>query len=122
MEATGRIDQGLVDQAVLDTAVRGTGDTSFDGDMFMQLLLVQLQNQDPLAPTDNSEIMKVQATLSQVEQGLKQTEALESVKTTVDIGLSDISLTLANINNTLAQFIDNQSGDNGSGDNSGGDS
>lgn len=109
---TGILNQALIDQAVENTAIGGTGDDSFDGDMFMQLLLVQLQNQDPLAPTDNSEIMKVQATLSEVEQGIKQTEALESVKNTVDIGLSDISITLANINNTLTQLIADQN-DNG---------
>jgi flagellar hook assembly protein FlgD len=120
MDPIGRIDQGLIDRAVQETAVGGTGDNSFDGDMFMQMLLVQLQNQDPLAPTDNSEIMKVQATLSEVEQSLRQTDALESVKNTVDIGLTDISITLANINNTLTQLVANQNGD--SGENSGGKS
>jgi flagellar hook assembly protein FlgD len=113
MDPIGRIDQGLIDRSVLDTTKSGTSGSDFDGDMFLQLLLTQLQNQDPFNTVETGEIMQQQAILSQVEQGLKQTEALDSVQATVDIGLSDIAATLANINNTLTTLLKNQGGNSG---------
>ena len=111
MDITGRIDQAFVDAAVERTSLGGDGDSdSFDSNMFLTLLMTQLQNQDPFNTVETEKIMEQQAILTEVEQTLKQTTALEDVKAAVDIGLSDISATLANINNTLTTIVNNQDG------------
>jgi len=55
---------------------------------FMQLLLAQLQNQDPTQPVDSTQFMNQLATLTQVEQSTTQTTALNNI-------LSSMSLTQA---------------------------
>lgn len=108
----GIIDQNYVDYMVQQTAVPGSGDSSFDKDMFLNLLLTQLKNQDPFNTVETDKIMEQQAILSEVEQSIKQTEALETVKSTVDIGLAEITRTLNTINQTLQTLVNNNSGDN----------
>ena len=117
----GIVNQAYVDQAVQETAQTGSAGSSFDGDMFLQMLLTQLQNQDPFNTVETDKIMEQQAILSQVEQGIKQTDSLNDVKAAVDIGLSDIAYVLANINNLLNTLVIAQNGNSGdsSGDNSG---
>ena len=44
------------------------GKTSLDKNAFLQLLMAQLANQDPLSPVDNSQFLSQQAQLSQVEK------------------------------------------------------
>jgi flagellar hook assembly protein FlgD len=118
-DLTGRIDQAFVDAQVAKTQLSEGGADGFDTNMFLNMLITQLQNQDPFNTVETEKIMEQQAILTEVEQTLKQTTALEDVKAAVDIGLSDISATLANINNTLTTLVNDN---NGSGDNSGGDS
>lgn len=113
----GRVDQALIDQAVQQTAQTGSSGSSFDGDMFLQMLLTQLQNQDPFNTVETDKIMEQQAILSQVEQGIKQTQSLDEVKESVDVGLSDIAYVLANINNLLNTLVKKETG--GSGENTG---
>ena len=44
-----------------------TSQASEDSDMFMRLMIAQLQNQDPSSPADTSDFMQQIATMSQVE-------------------------------------------------------
>jgi flagellar basal-body rod modification protein FlgD len=44
------------------------GSDTLTKDAFMQLLMAQLQNQDPLSPTDNSQFLQQQTSLAQVEK------------------------------------------------------
>lgn len=113
----GKINEDFVNQMVEATRDLNTGDadSSFDGDMFMQLLLTQLQNQDPFNTVESEEIMRQQAILSEVEQSLKQTESLDSLKQTVDISLAEMSLTLKSINDTLTSLVDSQDDGNNAG-------
>ena len=113
----GRVDQALVDQAVQSTAQKGSAGSSFDGDMFLQMLLTQLQNQDPFNTVETDKIMEQQAILSQVEQGIKQTQSLDDVKASLETGLSDIAYVLANINNLVNTLVKKETG--GSGNNTG---
>jgi flagellar hook assembly protein FlgD len=113
----GRVDQALIDQAVQDTAQKGSSGSSFDGDMFLQMLLTQLQNQDPFNTVETDKIMEQQAILSQVEQGIKQTQSLDDVKASLETGLSDIAYVLANINNLVNTLVKKETG--GSGNNTG---
>lgn len=116
MEITGKIDQAFVDAQVERTQLSEGGSEGFDSNMFLTMLMTQLQNQDPFNTVETEKIMEQQAILTEVEQTLKQTTALEDVKAAVDIGLADISTTLANINNTLTTLVNNNSGDNSGGD------
>ncbi len=55
--------------------------TSETSDMFMELLIAQLQNQDPTDPTDTSEYMSQIATLTQVETTLSLSDSLDELST-----------------------------------------
>ena len=44
-----------------------TGNSSFDKNMFLKLLAAEMQYQDPLSPTDNTQYVSEMASFSQVE-------------------------------------------------------
>lgn len=48
-------------------------------DAFIQLLLAQLKNQDPMKPMDSNEYVAQLASLSNLEQGIKQNEKLDQI-------------------------------------------
>lgn len=50
-----------------------------DFDMFLKLLTVQMQNQDPLNPMDTSQYTQQLVQFSQVEQAIEQTGTLKSI-------------------------------------------
>ncbi len=85
-------EQQLVQQALKNSA--GAGVTGADGritsvtsaiadhaqlgkDEFLKLLVAQLENQDPLNPTDNAQMIAQTAQFSQVEQLTKVVSLLE---------------------------------------------
>jgi flagellar basal-body rod modification protein FlgD len=51
-----------------DTAGTRTVKKELDQDTFLQLLVLQMQNQDPLAPTDNTQMIAQLAQFSSLEQ------------------------------------------------------
>jgi len=66
------------------TLAAATGGTSAAGvsadyNMFLKLLTTQMQNQDPLNPTDSTQYTQQLAQYSQVEQTIQQTETLKSI-------------------------------------------
>lgn len=66
-----------------DSSSSTTSTASETSDMFMELLIAQLQNQDPTNPTDTSEYMNQLATLTQVESTLTLSDTLESLSTSL---------------------------------------
>lgn len=66
-------------------AVSAAGSTGMTADfnMFLKLLTVQMQNQDPLDPMKTSEYTSQLVSYSQVEQSLKQTSALNDILTSL---------------------------------------
>lgn len=52
---------------------------SLDYNAFLQLLIAQLENQDPLKPMESTEYVAQLATFSQVEQTIKTNENLDSL-------------------------------------------
>jgi flagellar basal-body rod modification protein FlgD len=54
---------------------------TLDYDAFLQLLLAQMQNQDPLNPTDSTEFVSQLATFSNVEQGMNTNTKLDQLLT-----------------------------------------
>jgi len=67
------VDQTTIDQ--LNLAYRAKGGTSLDADDFLKLLAVQLQNQDPMNPMQDTQFIAQMAsftTLEQTKQLLKE--------------------------------------------------
>ena len=109
MPIEGIINQDLIDQQVeLTKGSSSAGDDGFDPDMFLKILMTQLENQSPFDTVDSAEIMNQQATLTQVEQTTRQTQTMKDLNDTVNISLAGITETLAEINATLNSAIDKQ--------------
>ncbi len=53
--------------------------STLDYNDFLQLMVAQLQNQDPLNPTDSSEFMSQIAEFSNVEQGINANSKLDQL-------------------------------------------
>ena len=53
--------------------------TRTDSDMFMRLMIAQLQNQDPTSPADTSDFMQQIATMSEVESINNLTQSFENM-------------------------------------------
>lgn len=63
-----------------------TGTTSLDYDNFLQLLVTQMKNQDPLSPMDDGEYIAQLATFSNVEQSIITNNKLDDLTTLSTIG------------------------------------
>jgi flagellar basal-body rod modification protein FlgD len=66
------------------TSTSGTSSTTqasstLDYNDFLQLMIAQLQNQDPLNPTDSSQFMSQIAEFSNVEQGINTNSKLDQL-------------------------------------------
>jgi flagellar hook assembly protein FlgD len=106
MAIEGIIDQDFIQQQVELTKGSGSGnDDGFDPDMFLKILMVQLQNQSPFDTVDSSEILNQQATLTQVEQITRQTQTMKEMNDSVTANLSNIKDSLAQINSSLNILI-----------------
>ena len=75
---------GSVQNSVPDTskpAPAATGSTQFASkDTFLQLLVAQLKNQDPLKPQDGSEFVAQLAQFSSLEQSIATREDLDAIR------------------------------------------
>ena len=82
-----------------------TGSPTLGYNQFLQLLIAQLKNQDPTAPTDSTQFVSQLATFSSVEQSVQANAKLASI-------LSASSLTEAEalIGRTLTSADGTQSG------------
>jgi len=52
--------------------------------MFLQLLVAQLQNQDPLNPTDSTQFVQQLATFQQLEQSVNTGQDVSAIRQDVD--------------------------------------
>ena len=67
-----------------------------DLDDFIKLLIVELQNQDPMNPMDNHEIVQQISQIREIESNMRLTETLESVR---------LGQTLATANSMIGRSI-----------------
>ncbi|MCP4596073.1 flagellar hook capping FlgD N-terminal domain-containing protein [Neptuniibacter sp.] len=69
MSNVNGINQNVFDQInqTNKSSAAATSQTEEDSDMFMRLMIAQLQNQDPSSPADTADYMQQIATMSQVE-------------------------------------------------------
>lgn len=78
--------QNNTNQLNFQRGQQNLGKNELDKNAFLQLLMAQLQNQDPLNPVDNKDFLAQQAQLSQVEKLDNLTNAI-----TASTQLSQIS-------------------------------
>jgi flagellar basal-body rod modification protein FlgD len=62
---------------------------SLDYDAFLRLLIAQMKNQDPTKPMDSAQFMSQLASFSNVEQGIKMNQKLDSLMTSLALSQVD---------------------------------
>lgn len=69
-----------------DKGVSETSNSSFDKEMFLKLLAAEMQYQDPMSPTDNSQYVSEMATFSQVEATTNVSDTVSKMNANALIG------------------------------------
>lgn len=68
--------------------VPGTGETALDPNMFLKLLVAEIQNQDPSKPMDSAQIVQQLSAMSLVQQGAQANSRLATIMDMLSIGQS----------------------------------
>jgi flagellar basal-body rod modification protein FlgD len=71
---------GTTSGTATTTGTNSTDSTSLDKQAFLQLLVAQLQNQDPMSPMDNSQFVAQLAQFSSLEQLSNMATAMDELK------------------------------------------
>jgi flagellar basal-body rod modification protein FlgD len=61
-----------------------TGTSQVTKNMFLQLLVAQIKNQDPMSPTDGVQFLTQLAQFQQLEQGINSGQDLAAIRTDLD--------------------------------------
>jgi flagellar basal-body rod modification protein FlgD len=61
-----------------------TSSTTVDKNMFLQLLVAQLQNQDPLNPSDGTQFVSQLAQFQQLEQSINSGQDITAIRQDLD--------------------------------------
>ena len=70
-----------------------------DKNMFMQLLVAQLQNQDPLNPTDSTQFVTQLAQFQQLEQSVNSGQDISAIRQDLDTLVAGVT---ANTNGSVS--------------------
>ena len=65
-------------------AQTATGTTQVTKNMFLQLLVAQIKNQDPMSPTDGVQFLSQLAQFQQLEQSMNSGQDLTAIRTDLD--------------------------------------
>jgi flagellar basal-body rod modification protein FlgD len=86
----------------VDSSTAQSASPTLDYSDFLQLMVAQLQNQDPLNPTDSSQFMSQIAEFSNVEQGINANSKLDQLLVNSNISQAStmIGLTLTGTDGT----------------------
>jgi flagellar basal-body rod modification protein FlgD len=76
------------------TATTSSSSSDFSADDFLSLLVEQLQNQDPLNPTDPSEIMSQMVSFASYQQQAGANEQLTAISTTLNTIASALDISV----------------------------
>jgi flagellar basal-body rod modification protein FlgD len=78
--AAQMVDGKVVANYTTETKERKTGNDSLDKDAFLQILVAEMQYQDPLEPSSNTDWVSQMASFSQIEelQGMSNTISEQS--------------------------------------------
>jgi flagellar basal-body rod modification protein FlgD len=74
------------------TSSTTSSSTSVDKNMFLQLLVAQLQNQDPLNPADGTQFIGELAQFQQLEQSINTGEDITALRTDVESIMASIGV------------------------------
>ena len=66
------------------TSNTSTGTTQVSKDMFLQLLVAQIKNQDPLNPSDGVQFLTQLAQFQQLENGLNMAQDIAAIRSDLD--------------------------------------
>ena len=80
---------------------------SIDYNAILRLLIAQMKNQDPTKPMDSAQFMAQLASFSNVEQGIKMNQKLESMLTVSSLTQADavIGRTLTSADGTVTGVV-----------------
>ena len=80
------------------TAITGT--TQVTKNMFLQLLVAQIKNQDPMSPSDGAQFLGQLAQFQQLEQSMNSAQDLSAIRSDLDqlVQSSDIAGTTSTTN------------------------
>ncbi|MGE0849531.1 MAG: flagellar hook assembly protein FlgD [Hyphomicrobiaceae bacterium] len=67
----------------------GLAGPSLDYDAFLRLLIAQMKNQDPTKPTDPAQFVAQLASFSNVEQGIKMNNKLDTLMTSLALSQAE---------------------------------
>jgi flagellar basal-body rod modification protein FlgD len=73
------------------TAGATSSSLTVDQNMFLQLLVAQLQNQDPLNPTDSNQFVTQLAQFQQLEQSINTGQDVSAIRSDLDQLLANSS-------------------------------
>jgi flagellar basal-body rod modification protein FlgD len=76
------------------TSSTSSATSSFSADDFLSLLVEQLQNQDPLNPTDTSEIMSQMVSFASYQQQAEANTGIQTISTTLDAIASALDISV----------------------------
>ena len=65
-------------------ATAATGTSQVTKNMFLQLLVAQIKNQDPLSPTDGVQFLTQLAQFQQLEQSMNMGQDLSAIRTDLE--------------------------------------
>lgn len=91
-----------------NTASNNSTDSStLNYDDFLQLMVAQLRNQDPLNPTDSTEYMSQIAQFSSVEQGINTNSKLDQLLVNSNISQAStmVGLTLTSADGSISGIV-----------------
>ena len=66
------------------TSNTSSGTTQVSKDMFLQLLVAQIKNQDPLNPSDGVQFLTQLAQFQQLENGLNMAQDIAAIRSDLD--------------------------------------
>ena len=72
------------DTSQTTTAAAPAGSTQVTKNMFLQLLVAQLKNQDPLNPSDGTQFMTQLAQFQQLEQSMNTGQDITAIRQDID--------------------------------------
>lgn len=84
-----QVTDGKIDTNKKNNASEEQASNKLGYDQFLQLLCAEMQNQDPLEPTSNTDYVAQMATFSQLEASLSMQTALESSQKTSELGMAN---------------------------------
>lgn len=106
MAITAIVENGKVIDtgATSSTKEKAENTNTVDQDMFLQLLVAEMKNQDPLQPTSNTEWVSQYATFTQVEQGSATQSAMKQIQASSLVGKQVIMKTTSDITGETSYF------------------